>query len=184
MNIQTNLANLARPLAYASAVAALMAATPAAADGLAGAKMLVFNTFQGELTKGMETDVGAFGMNNNLFAQVGDGVELPAFIGLYDIDASADGIAFAWAESDFSAKFAGVTPDGNHDRNYFVFELPAGKAITAISFDAAASALPEGSAVPTAAVVSRNKVVTDFAAGVIRGAGFAPAFKVTIGDAQ
>lgn len=162
----------------------LMVSTPAIAGELTEINMLVFNTFQGKLTKDIETDVGAFGMNNNQFSKTGDGVELPAFIGLYDIDVSDNSIAFSWVESDASSKFAGPTPEGNHDRNYFVFDLPKNKKITKISFDATKSKLLDDSKEPTAAVISRNKIVTDFAGGVIRGPGFAPVFTITIGDTQ
>jgi hypothetical protein len=79
---------------------------------------------------------------------------------------------------------AGPTPDGNHDRNYFIFDLPEGKAITAVTFDAGASDLLDGSAEPTAAVIGANRIVTDFSSGVIRGAGFNPVYSVTVGDTE
>ena len=170
-------------LATVAAIGA--SALPAFAGGdLSGAKVLTFNTFTGGMTKWVETDVGMFGMNNNLFSKVGDGVELPAFITLYDIDFGGDSIAFTWVESEFSKTITGPTPEGNQDRNYFVFDLPAGKAIKAVTFDAAGSKLLAGSAEPTAMVVSRNKVVTEFGAGVDRNLGFAPRFTVTVGDAE
>jgi len=159
-------------------------AVAVAAEGLMGANVLTFNTFQGKMTEGIETDVGMFGMNNNQFASVGDGVELPGFLGLYDVDFDANSISFNWVETGFSSSVAGPTPEGNHDRNYFVFDLPADMAITGIEFDSASSSLLDGSADPSAAVISRNKIVTDFAGGVIRDLGFAPRFIISVGPSQ
>ena len=166
-----------------TAVAILVAAPTLAgshAAGLDGASVVITNTFQGAQTENVETDVAAFGLLNNQFATVGEGVEFPNFITLYAVDISADRIAFTWGDSEFAQSLAGPTPDGNHDRNYFIFELPDGVAITAVAFDADASELIEGSAEPTAAVLGPNRIVTDFAAGVIRGEGFNPVFSVTI----
>lgn len=173
-----------RLTAAVAALAMLASAAPSVAgEGLSGVKVLTFNTFTGGMTEGVETDVGMFGMNNNLFAKIGDGVELPQFITLYDIDFGNDSISFNWVETEFSKTIVGPTPDGNHDRNYFVFDLPAGKAITQVTFDAAGSKLLDGSAEPTAMVVSRNKIVTDFGGGVDRNLGFAPRFTIVVGDA-
>lgn len=163
-------------------------ATPAIADGhagaLEGATVVITNTFQGAQTEGAEVDVAAFGLLNNRFGTVGDGIEFPAFITLYDVDISGNSISFTWGDSDFAQSLAGPTPDGNHDRNYFLFDLPEGTVITAVEFDADTSDLIDGSAVPTAKVIGPNRIVTDFAAGVIRGTGFNPVYKVTIERAE
>lgn len=163
-------------------------AVPALADshqaGLEGATIVITNTFQGEQTEGVETDVSAFGLVNNQFALVGDSVEFPDFITLYTVDISADSISFTWGEGEFAQQLAGPTPDGNHDRNYFVFDLPEGMAITAVTLDAEASDLIEGSAAPTAAVLGPNRIVTDFASGVVRGTGFNPVYTVSVGAAN
>ena len=156
----------------------------AQAEGLSGLKVVTTNTFTGKDTKGVETDVGMFGMANNKFSVVGDGVELPAFLTIYDIDFGADSISYNWVESPFSKKISGPTPKGNFDRNYFIFDLPAGKAITKVEFDAAGSKLLKGSKLPTASVIAGNRIVTVFGEGVIRKAGFKPKFKVTIGKAK
>ena len=161
----------------------LTLALPAFADGLEGATVVITNTFAGEQTGGAEVDVTAFGLVNNRFATVGSDVEFPAFITLYDVDITAGSIAFTWGDSDFAKQLAGPTPEGNHDRNYFIFDLPEGKAITAIEFDADASDMIDGSAAPTATVLGPNRIVTDFSGGVIRGAGFNPVYMVTVGDA-
>lgn len=153
------------------------------AAGLDGATVVITNTFQGAQTENAEVDVTAFGLLNNRFATVGGDVEFPAFITLYDVDISADAIAFTWGDSDFAKQLGGPTPEGNHDRNYFVFDLPEDKAITAVTFDTDASEMIEGSAAPTASIIGPNRIVTDFSAGVIRGQGFNPIFKVTVGDA-
>lgn len=153
------------------------------ASGLTGSTVVITNTFQGAQTDGAEVDVAAFELANNQFAAVGDGVEFPAFITLYDVDISSQGIAFAWGDSAFAKQLSGPTPEGNHDRNYFIFDLPEGKAITDITFDAKASDMLEGSAAPTAAVLGPNRVVVDFSSGVIRGEGFNPVFNVTMDDA-
>lgn len=152
--------------------------------GLDGATVVITNTFQGAQTDGNETDVAAFGLNNNRFATVGDDVEFPDFITLYTVDISGDNISFTWGDSDMANQLSGPTPDGNHDRNYFIFELPEGVAITDVSFDAAASDMIDGSAEPTAVVLGPNRIVTDFSSGVIRGAGFNPSFAITVGPAQ
>lgn len=153
------------------------------ADGhasLEGATVVITNTFQGAQTENIETDVTAFGLVNNQFATVGDGVEFPDFITLYSVDLGTGSIQFTWANSEFAQQLAGPTPDGNHDRNYFVFDLPEGVAITDVSFDSRASDMIEGSAEPTVTVLGPNRIVIDFAAGVIRGEGFNPAFSVTV----
>jgi len=155
----------------------------ACANGLHGASVVITNTFQGGQTGNVESDVAAFGLTNNQFATVGDDVEFPDFITLYSVDVSSDAIAFTWADSDFAKQLAGPTPEGNHDRNYFIFDLPAGKAITAVTFDAEASDMIEGSATPTVTIIGPNRIVTDFSSGVIRGAGFNPVYSVTVGDA-
>ena len=154
------------------------------ADGLNGASVVITNTFQGAQTENAKVDVAAFGLLNNRFAVVGDDTEFPAFITLYDIDVSADSISFTWGDSEFAQSLSGPTPNGNHDRNYFIFELPEGKAITSVEFDAAASDLIEGSAEPTAMILGPNRIVTDFSTGVIRGTGFNPVYSVTVSDAE
>ena len=55
---------------------ALLSAGPAFADGLMGATVVITNTFQGGQTDGAEVDVAGFGMLNNQFATVGDGMEI------------------------------------------------------------------------------------------------------------
>ena len=160
--------------------AALALSGPALAEGLDGATVVITNTFQGAQTDSIETDVTAFGLLNNRFATVGDGVEFPDFITLYSVDIGANSIGFTWGDSDFAQQLAGPTTEGNHDRNYLIFDLPEGVAITDVSFDAAASDLIDGSAEPTAAVIGPNRIVIDFAGGVIRGAGFNPTFAVTV----
>ena len=168
--------------------ASLACATAAFAGGhsggLDGATVVITNTFQGAQTEGNETDVAAFGLNNNRFATVGDDVEFPDFITLYTVDLSGDSISFTWGDSDMANQLSGPTPDGNHDRNYFIFDLPEGVAITDVTFDATTSDMIDGSADPTAAVLGPNRIVTDFSSGVIRGAGFNPSFKVTVGAAE
>lgn len=168
--------------------AALLAATSQLAAehhaaGLTGATVVITNTFQGAQTEGAEVDVAAFDLLNNQFSVVGDDTEFPGFITLYDVDISGDKIAFTWGDSAFAQQLAGATPEGNHDRNYFTFDLAPGKAITAVEFDAASSGLLDGSAEPTAQIVGPNRIVTDFSAGVIRGAGFNPVFSVVVSDA-
>ena len=154
------------------------------ATGLTDATVVITNTFQGAQTEGAEVDVSAFGLLNNQFAVVGEEVEFPGFITLYDVDVSADAIRFTWGDSAFAQQLSGPTPEGNHDRNYFIFDLPEGKAITKVTFDAASSDMIEGSAVPTATILGPNRIVTDFSTGVIRGSGFNPAFSVTVSDAE
>lgn len=175
-------------IASITLAATVLMASQAAADGhasgLIGATVVITNTFQGAQTEGAEVDVSAFDLLNNQFATVGDDVEFPAFITLYDVDVSAGAIQFAWGDSPFAQQLSGPTPEGNHDRNYFVFDLPEGKAITEISFDAAASDMIEGSAEPTATILGPNRIVIDFSTGVIRGAGFNPAFAITVSDAE
>lgn len=158
--------------------------TPLYAEGLSGATVVITNTFQGAQTEDVETDVTAFGLLNNRFAIVGDSVEFADFITLYSIDISDSSIAFSWGDSEFANQLAGPTPDGNHDRNYFIFDLPEGKTITAVTFDAAASDLIDGSTEPTAAIIGPNRIVTDFSSGVIRGVGFNPVFSITVDEAE
>lgn len=160
----------------------LLSATASVADGLHGARFLTSNLFQGNDTDGIEVDVAAFGLTNNLFTTVGNGVELPGFITLYDVDVSKDAISFNWIKSEFSNQVGGVMPSDKHDRNYFTFDLPEGVEITGITFDADGSNLAEGSALPTATLISGNKVMTEFADGVIRVEGFAPRFIITTSD--
>ena len=159
-------------------IAAALPLTASAAD-LTGAAFVVTNTFQGAQTDGAEVDVAAFGLDNNKFGIVGDGVELPVFINIYDVDVSGDMIKFTWRETEFSKQITGPTPDGNHDRNYFTFDLPEGVAIDKVIFDAAASDMLDGSTEPTAAVLGPNRIVLDNMGGVVRGVGYNPAFKVT-----
>lgn len=161
----------------------LVSALPAFAEGLTGSTVVITNTFQGAQTENAEVDVSGFGLANNQFSTVGDDIEFDDFITLYDVDVSANAIAFTWSDSEFAQQLSGPTPDGNHDRNYLVFDLPEGKAITAIEFDAEASDLLEGSAEPTATVLAPNRIVTDFSGGVIRGAGFNPVYSITVEDA-
>ena len=160
--------------------ALLFSATPLLAEGLTGSTVVITNTFQGGQTGGVEVDVAAFDLANNQFGVVGDGIEFPDFITLYDVDISADGIAFKWGDGDFAQSLAGPTPDGNHDRNYLIFDLPEGKTITSATYDPAASDLLADSAEPKIAVLGPNRLVIDFDGGVVRGAGFNPAFKVTV----
>lgn len=164
--------------------ALLLAASQLAADGhstgLSGSTVVITNTFQGAQTEGTEVDVAAFNLRNNQFAVVGDDVEFPAFITLYDVEITSNSIAFTWGDSEMAKNLSGPTPDGNHDRNYFVFDLPDGKAITAATFEASASNLLEGSAEPKIAVLGPNRIVIDFDGGVVRGAGFNPFFSVTV----
>jgi len=148
--------------------------------GLVGSTFVVSNLFKGDATKGQEVDVTKFGLVNNTFAKVGKGVELPRFITLYDIDVSTDSVSFDWVESPFSKKVSGVMPADKHDRNYFIFDLEAGREIKAVSFDAEKSNLHPGSALPTVTLIGPNKFMTEFASGVIRKAGFKPSFKVTV----
>jgi len=147
---------------------------------LAGTRFVVTNTFQGAQTDGAEVDVSSFELDNNRFATVGDGVELPAFISIYDVDVSDTAIAFTWVDTEFSRRLNGVTPEGNHDRNYFVFDLPGDVAITGIRFDAERSELLPESTAPEARVLGPNRVVIDNDAGVVRGVGYNPAFEITL----
>jgi len=176
--------NTMRSLFAALTVTAFTIVHPALADGhqsgLTGATVVITNTFQGEQTDGVETDVAAFRLTNNQFAIVGDGVEFADFITLYTVDISGNSIAYTWGDGDFAQQLSGPTPDGNHDRNYFVFDLPEGQVITSVTLDEAASALLEGSAAPTAMVLAPNRIVTDFSSGVIRGVGFNPVFSVSV----
>lgn len=167
-----------------SCAAILLTASQLAADGLTGTTVVVTNTFQGAQTDGAEVDVAAFSLANNQFAVVRDGIEFPEFITLYDIDISADSIRFVWGDSEFAQQLSGPTPDGNHDRNYFVFDLPTGTMITDVAFDADASEMIDGSAAPTAAILGPNRIVVDFSSGVIRGAGFNPVLSVTLSTAD
>jgi len=169
-------------LLAAGSFAALITAPVSAAD-LTGTQVVVSNTFEGLSMSGHtvpETDVAHFGMANNLFATISDTVELPAFLTLYDVDINANHISFNWIESPFSMKVVGPSPDGNHDRNYFTFDLPEGVEISGIVFDADASTLLPDSPNPTAQVVGPNKVVTDFSTGVVRGLGFNPVFTLEL----
>ena len=163
--------------------AALLCATNALAEGLIGSTVVITNTFQGAQTENAEVDVSGFGLVNNRFSTVGDEVEFDDFITLYDVDVSANAVAFTWSDSEFAQQLSGPTPEGNHDRNYLIFDLPEGKAITAVAFDAEASDLLEGSAEPTAVVLGPNRIVTDFSGGVIRGTGFNPVYAITVEDA-
>ena len=161
----------------------ILLGTPVFAQDLAGAQVLLTNTFEGHASNGHtvpETDVAGFGMPNNLFATVGEGTEYPQFLTLYNIDISGSEIRFEWLHSDFADKVSGPTPEGNHDRNYFVFDLPEGVTITDITLNEAASTLLDTAALPSAQVIGPNKVVTDFSSGVVRGVGFNPVFTVTL----
>ena len=165
------------------AITASVAQADGHASGLSGSTVAITNTFQGAQTEGAEVDVAAFGLANNQFSVVGDDVEFPGFITLYDVDLTGDTLMFTWGDSEFAQQLSGPTPDGNHDRNYFLIDLPEGKAITAVTFDAAASDMIEGSAEPKAQVLAPNRFVIDFDGGVIRGAGLNPAFSITVEDA-
>ncbi len=151
----------------------------AAAD-LMGTTFVVTNTFEGDAggNKVDETDVAAFGLDNNKFAVVSEEVELPTFINIYDIDVSADMIKFTWRETEFSSQITGPTPEGNHDRNYFVFDLPEDVMIESVTFDPENSEMLENSVEPVATVLGPNRFVIDNIGGVVRGVGFNPAFKV------
>jgi len=159
---------------------ALLLANNAMATDLSGTRFVVSNLFKGNSTNQLEVDVTQFGLTNNLFSTVGDGVELPNFITLYDIDLSENSVSFDWVESGFSKKVGGVMPDDKHDRNYFMFDLPEGKEIVAVEFAHDQSSLHEGSELPTATLIAPNKFMTEFAAGVIRKEGFRPAFKIKL----
>ncbi len=166
-----------------AAMGLILLSTPALAQDLTGSQVLLTNTFEGHTAKGHtvpESDVAKFGMHNNLFATVGEGTEFPEFLTLYDVDISGSEIRFEWLHSDFADKVSGPSPAGNHDRNYFVFDLPEGVKITDITFDEAASNLLDSAALPSAVVIGPNKVMTDFADGVVRGVGFNPVFKITL----
>ena len=63
---------------------------------------------------------------------------------------------------------------------WLIFDLPEGKTITSATYDPAASDLLADSAEPKIAVLGPNRLVIDFDGGVVRGAGFNPAFKVTV----
>jgi len=148
------------------------------ANTLLGSRVLVTNQFKGDSTNGIEVDVTEFGLTNNLFATVGDDVELPGFITLYDIDLTADSVRFNWIESEFSNSVSGKMPSDKHDRNYFVFDLPDNIQIASVEFDVNGSQLHEGSALPTVKLISTNKFMTEFSSGVIRKPGFKPSFKI------
>jgi len=163
----------------------LLFTTPVYAQNLTGAEVLIYNTFEGHTSSGHtvpESDVAMFGMQNNIFTTVNDGMEFPGFLTLYNVDISGSEIRFEWLHSKFADKVSGPSPEGNHDRNYFVFDLPEGMAIKDITFDKTESALLANAALPTAQVIGPNKVVTDFASGVVRGVGFNPVFKITLGS--
>lgn len=83
-----------RKVLVASVALGAFAPSIAAAEGLTGVTVLASNTFAGAPTEGAEMDVGIFGMKNNVFAEIGEGVELPAFIGLYDVDFGDNTLAF------------------------------------------------------------------------------------------
>ena len=104
--------------------AILFSASQLMADGLSGATVVITSTFQGTQTEGAEVDVAAFDLVNNQFAVVGDDVEFPAFITLYDVDIGAESISFKWGDSEMAERLSGPTPEGNHDRNYLIFNLP------------------------------------------------------------
>ncbi len=152
--------------------------------GLTGTSFVVSNLFKGDSTQGVEVDVTQFGLSNNHFAKVGKGVELPKFITLYDIDVSSHSVSFDWVESTFSKKVSGVMPADKHDRNYFIFNLPPGKKISNVEFDAKNSLMHEGSALPTVKLIGPNKFMTEFASGVIRKEGFKPSFKITLAKTE
>jgi len=154
----------------------------ACAGNLSGTRFVVSNLFKGDSTEGVEVDVTKFGLTNNLFGTVGDGVELPRFITLYDIDIKDTSVTFDWVESKFSKKVAGSMPADKHDRNYFMFDLPEGKKIISVEFDELNSKLHEGSALPTTKLIGSNKFMTQFASGVIRKKGFKPSFKIVLSD--
>jgi len=62
------------PVGLIAGMALLGATSALAGDGLMGVNVLTYNTFTGAPTENIEMDVGMFGMNNNLFATVADGV--------------------------------------------------------------------------------------------------------------
>lgn len=172
----------AKPILTAgtSAAISIAAIATASAAGLNGVNVVTTNTYAGPLSKGVEVDVGNFGLPNSQFAKVGSGVEQPAFIALYDIDFSDNTIRFKWVETPFSKKAAGPVAKGQFDRNYFTFDLPKGLAVTKIEFDEAGSKLLKGSAKPTAKIVAPRRVLVTFGPGVIRNIGFSPQFKLTV----
>jgi len=152
------------------------------AESLLGSRVLVSNHFKGNSTDGVEVDVAAFGLDNNLFSRIGDDIELPGFITLYDVDLSSNSVSFDWIESEFSKSVAGTMPADKHDRNYFIFDLPHNLKIVNVELDITNSQLHSGSALPTVKLISPNKFMTEFASGVIRKQGFRPVFKVTTSD--
>ena len=154
---------------YVLALTALLAG-PAFADS----QMLITNTYEDKTTG------GELYWTHSTFATMGDGVELPGYIALYDVDVGPERIEFTWVETDFSNQVGGVLPEGQYDRNYFTMELPEGMQINEIAFDPA-SEMPEGSALPTARVISKNMVMTEFGPGVNRVLGFNPDFNITLG---
>lgn len=136
--------------------------------------VVITNTFQGSVTGGVEIFIDSSTANVSSGA-----LEFPGFIDLYDVDITADSIAFTWIDTPFSNSVSGSTPLGNFDRNLFVFDLPANMNITGITFDAFASQLLSGSAMPSAQLIAPNQVLTVFDEGVIRNIGFNPVFTVT-----
>ncbi|MBV7395372.1 hypothetical protein [Mameliella sediminis] len=148
--------------------------SPLLAERTEGGAMLITNTYEDSSTG------GELYWTHSTFARLADGVELPGYIALYDVDVSLERIRFTWVETDFSKEVGGVLPEGQFDRNYFTIELPEGQKITAVTLDPG-SELPEGSALPTARVISNNIVLTEFGPGVNRIVGFNPEFTVTLG---
>jgi len=171
---------LNQSLKFAATAALISMSAPVAAQDLAGVSFVVSNLFQGDSTNQVETDVSAFGLTNNLFAEVGNDVELSGFIQLYDLDVSSSHVTFSWIDTEFSDEVGGPMPADKHDRNYFIFDLPNGVSIENVAFDPSASNLLDGSALPSVKLLAPNRFVTEFADGVVRKEGFRPSFAITL----
>lgn len=166
------------------AMATMAISTSAHAAGLIGVNAVVTNTFQADETDNHEVDVSAFNLVNNIFFTVSDAVELSDFLTIYHIDISQDAVRFTWTESEFSNSISGKMSPDKHDRNYFIFDLPEGVEIKTVEFDPETSELLENSALPTIRRISGNRIVTEFGNGVIRGVGFNPSYKISVGPAE
>jgi hypothetical protein len=159
---------------FTTTAAVALFATTLFAEDIGGKQILITNTYEDKTTG------GELYWTHSTFAKMGKDVELPSYINLYDIEASAERIEYTWVETDFSKRVGGVLPEGQYDRNYFAIELPEGQKIMAITLDPA-SEMPEGSSRPTAKVISNNMVMTEFGPGVARVTGFNPDFNITLG---
>ena len=123
--------------------------------------MAVTNTFESADNPGIEVNVSEFGFENDLTATItAEGVEFPNFITIYDVDFTSDSVRFTWQEDAF---VSGVTPEGNHDRNYFTFDFPEGVSIASVAFDADASELVEPSALPSVELLRAKAILKNAA---------------------